>query len=264
MGERNALADRYLSLLDTHQINLLYLNDALKDLSLDSSQTSLFLPDTLAVKRSSSIIPSVSSVIRMAQPIDSPLTEWKVKQIAELGFEGYVDKMKQTTGYSSQFHKYIEERLEGKRQADIFDDKLKRLEPIFDNVNRLVFAEKNIVHNTLIYKGRLDCLAYYKNDLCLIDWKLSDKRKTSLTELYDQPVQLAAYWSALLNDPSLAGELKEHKIKYAMIVNVHKSTGEVDFHQFDIDKIKPYWNEWLVYLTRFWRYTLSRKKEKLY
>ena len=40
-----------------------------------------------------------------------------------------------------------------------------------------------------------------RNELCLIDWKTSSKPKPSIGDLYDYPLQTAAYLGAVNHDP---------------------------------------------------------------
>jgi hypothetical protein len=51
--------------------------------------------------------------------------------------------------------------------------------------NDLMLIEQNLFHKNLYYKGRLDCVTYYKDNLCLIDWKRTEKSKKTLAQLYD-------------------------------------------------------------------------------
>ena len=44
-----------------------------------------------------------------------------------------------------------------------------------------------------IASGILDCVAEYNGELCLIDWKTSERVKPNLSSLYDNPLQVAAY-----------------------------------------------------------------------
>lgn len=42
----------------------------------------------------------------------------------------------------------------------------------------------------------------FRDELCLIDWKKSDKAKDTIGATYDAPLQLASYIGALNSDPN--------------------------------------------------------------
>jgi genome maintenance exonuclease 1 len=47
------------------------------------------------------------------------------------------------------------------------------------------------------YAGRVDCVASFRNIPCICEWKTADKPKGSVERLYDYPLQIAAYCSAV-------------------------------------------------------------------
>jgi genome maintenance exonuclease 1 len=213
--------------------------------------------------KNNKIIPSVTGIIRQAKPLTGSLLNWQVEKVKALGMEGFLAEMEEKTSYSSRFHNYIENTLNNKiERGEVFDEKLKSMENLFADVGEVLLTEADVVHGGLFYKGRLDCLAYYKNDLCLIDWKLNDNRKKDVKSMYDYPLQLAAYWGALLNDERFKPLLAQHTIKYAAVVNVHKLTGELDVHRYEHKAIREHWDDWLLYVAKFWNLILKANEYK--
>merc|ERR1712183_646630 len=67
---------------------------------------------------------------------------------------------------------------------------------VLKDITDVHMVEEEITHPQLGYRGYIDCVAKYKGDLCVIDWKTSRKKRKSLAQCYDDPVQIAAYTGA--------------------------------------------------------------------
>lgn len=101
------------------------------------------------------------------------------------------------------------------------------MQPALSMISHVEFTECKVVHEKLKYKGIVDCVAVFKfvhfgyvkfsekcrpltfeifvqfrDKLVLIDWKKSDKPKTTISMTYDAPLQIAAYIGAINYDSS--------------------------------------------------------------
>lgn len=148
--------------------------------------------------------PAVTTVLSVVMPADKQknLIKWQVDKIEKLGFDGFNIFKEQIMKNGSQFHRAVEAVLTKK---PVVDEILRENENIFKSVkaiqivlekefnNEMILIEDKVFHNGLFYKGRLDCLGQYKDSVCVIDWKRSDKPKKTLQSLYDAPIQTSAY-----------------------------------------------------------------------
>ena len=98
-----------------------------------------------------------------------------------------------TRDRGSLFHKLVE--------CIFKDEPLPKINPDFEmehsieTTKKLIHSEfqrkyelieSRVVHRSLAYEGRFDCLAYYKNELCLIDWKWSTEPKVYANRSVDK------------------------------------------------------------------------------
>ncbi len=80
---------------------------------------------------------------------------------------------------------------------------MQSVEHVLEDIGEVKALETSVAHFTLGYVGTFDCLAEYKGTLCLIDWKTSQKLKSSLADCYDYPLQAAAYAGAINQDTKI-------------------------------------------------------------
>lgn len=138
-------------------------------------------------------------------------------------------------------------------------NRLTKLNEVLKRVSKVMLIEADCTHKSLFYMGRIDCLAYFDDELFLIDWKINESRKETIRDLYDMPIQIAAYLGAYLNDPKHAKVRQEHKIKGGLFVNICKTTGDVDLHIINYQLAEYFWYKWLSYLRKFWTIVLKNK-----
>lgn len=219
----------------------------------------------LNTKKTNYLIPSVTSVNEIAKPVSNALINWKIANIDVLGYEAFLDFQQNILDDSNRFHAYIAQRLvdEHKLNKVLIDQapseqsirsrfNFTQIDKVLKSLNKVLLVEQDIVHPNLFYKGRFDCLAYFKGDLCLIDWKMNTNRREDIRSLYDMPVQMAAYLGAYLNDPNLTELRKNNQIKYGLLVCFEKETGCVDLHFINFLQAEYYWYKWLMFLKKFW------------
>ena len=73
---------------------------------------------------------------------------------------------------------------------------------VLKDIDQVLAIESCTVHNELMYAGTVDCLAVFRDAVCLIDWKTTKRPRRSVGSCYDYPVQLAAYVAAINADPA--------------------------------------------------------------
>lgn len=79
---------------------------------------------------------------------------------------------------------------------------------VLEDMGEVKALETATAHIALGYMGTFDCLAEYQGELCLIDWKTSNRLKPSLADCYDYPLQAVAYAGAVNQDPSIQLKVK--------------------------------------------------------
>jgi genome maintenance exonuclease 1 len=120
------------------------------------------------------------------------------------------------------------------------DEHWKSISHVLEGIDRVCGLEFPIVHRALGYAGTADCLAVYKGDLCLFDWKTAAQPKNSLQDCYDYPLQLAAYAGAIN-----ASTMFRHRIKKCAIVLAYPGGLRGHIHIIDEALCEHYWKAWL-------------------
>lgn len=217
--------------------------------------------------------PSVSRVMKDSMSEESLmiLARWEKKMIEELGKDGF-DKYKATMFQNgNKFHSCIQQFLE-KKQVTMFSEVegyWNSLQPVLKDIDNVVAVEQTVTNNYLNYKGIFDCVATYQGRPCLIDWKTSQKPKSSIDKTYDQPLQLVAYLSAFNN--SLArghfddansvsqrslrdlGIHKEGKfLENCLLVISYENGSNADVHLMNKKTCTKYWSQWIGRLHKYW------------
>merc|ERR1712098_188738 len=91
-----------------------------------------------------------------------------------------------------------------------------------------LLLESAVTHPDLNYGG-------------IVDWETSEKVKYKASDLYDNPLQLAAYMGALNRD-----ERYSHlgNINNGAVVVVYNSGYPAMVHMFNQEEMETYWNMW--------------------
>ena len=214
-------------------------------------------------------LPSVTRVLDITRSDQSYklLLNWKLDQIDVLGYDGFLKENRATKAMGTLVHGLIESKL--MKNAELFNkcsseldqpEKFANLYKVIDNdVGQVLLTEARVKHTNLLYGGIVDCLAYYKGNVCLIDWKTANKDKVDMKDLYEYPLQLSAYIGALLNDPKYKSLIRTHGIQMGLIVSVNKDTGSVNLHPLNYQLIEYYWYQWLINLKMFWQIVFKYK-----
>ncbi|XP_064622747.1 uncharacterized protein LOC135484960 [Lineus longissimus] len=222
-----------------------------------------FLPDTNELMICDSMIkligdvrtPSVSTILNETMPEESRrlLENWKRRKIAEMGLEAFEIEMDGIRRRGQDLHLSIENTLKGVPVSDLtitteMEGFWESIQDVLCDVKDLAVTEAKILHPTLHYAGRLDCIAMYKGNLCLIDWKTSAKKKRKLEFTYDNPLQLAAYAGAVNAMDSF-----DYKIKHAVLVMMYPDGSPAHAHLMSVDVLEKYWRIWLQRVRLYWK-----------
>ncbi|MEP0780261.1 exonuclease [Microcoleus sp. ZQ-A2] len=115
--------------------------------------------------------------------------------------------------------------------------------PILQDIHDVRLIEGNVFHYYEGYAGKVDCVASYHSIPCVIEFKSADRIK----RLYDEPLQLAAYWGALN---------RQYAVKYGVSLNhtllIATTPDEVSLTWFDPDEVMDYWHKWQQRVAQFW------------
>lgn len=205
--------------------------------------------------------PSVTKILTQTMPLESKLAleAWKEKMIEKLGQEGFDMHQKALLEDGASLHSCIAQNLLGKK----YEVPL-RIEPVFksiqhvlEDVHHVKAIESHVVHNKLHYKGVVDCIASYRGENYLIDWKKSDKKKLSLRATYDAPLQIAAYIGAIN-----ASNQYPFVIKHGLLVIAYTCGSPATVYEVCDNTLQQYWTTWLRRLQEYYVETTSDDDNK--
>ncbi|KAL0114093.1 hypothetical protein PUN28_011425 [Cardiocondyla obscurior] len=194
--------------------------------------------------------PSVTKILTQTMSPESKLAleAWRKRMIEKLGKEGFEMHQKALLEDGSSFHSCIAQSLLGKE----YEVPL-RIEPVFksvqcvlEDVQDVKAIETYVAHPKLRYKGVVDCIASYRGENYVIDWKKSDKKKDDLRGTYDAPVQLAAYIGAVN-----ASNLYPFLIKRGLLVIAYTCGAPATVHEVSNNTLQRYWTAWLRRLQKY-------------
>lgn len=87
----------------------------------------------------------------------------------------------------------------------------------------------------------------FSNELCALEWKTSEKTKSTLISTFDAPIQLCAYIGAMNVDPRY-----DIRIKTGYVVVAYKNGDTAHIFRLSESDIRKYWAVWLSRLQEYW------------
>ncbi|XP_064503962.1 mitochondrial genome maintenance exonuclease 1 [Pseudopipra pipra] len=198
------------------------------------------------------------SVTHILQQTLSPqqvfyLERWKQKMIVELGKDGFEKYTKKLFLQGELFHSALESiflseemAVKEKSEDGVISGYLSSVEHVLEDISEVKALESGVHHETLQYLGLVDCVAKYRGQLCVIDWKTSEKPKPFLKNTYDNPLQVAAYIGAINHDANY-----DFQVRCGLIVVAYKNGSPAHPHFMDPDLCSQYWNKWLLRLEEY-------------
>ncbi len=210
--------------------------------------------------------PSLSNILFLSETPEQrlPLNRWKVKKIEELGYSGFEEFSKQLKNRGTVFHKALEKCIGGEPYDKVTIGKehekawASLKDVLTDDVQKTLLFECSIKHPNLCYAGVFDSICYFKDTVYVLEWKLGEKRKD---DLYDYPIQLAAYLGAFLSDSRYAELRSHHDVKNVMVIRALVDGSPPSVHCLSFHQTMFYWTKWLERLQRFWNRVREINKE---
>ncbi|NXL49640.1 MGME1 exonuclease, partial [Podilymbus podiceps] len=219
-------------------------------IALDSDSN---LPMKISLQKSK--MPSVTRILQQTIPPHQAfyLERWKQKMILELGKDGFAEYTKNLFLQGELFHAALEsiflsEEMAAKEQREdvAISGYLSSVQHVLKDISEVKALESAVQHETLQYLGLVDCVAKYRGQLCVIDWKTSEKPKPSLKNTFDNPLQVAAYIGAINHDANY-----DFQVSCGLIVVAYKNGSPAHPHFMDPDLCLQYWNKWLLRLEEY-------------
>jgi hypothetical protein len=197
-------------------------------------------------------LPSVTTILNATKPQEDRerLLNWRQR----VG----VDEANRISGTASRrgtgTHKQIQRYLEGKDSPcpDAIQPYWQSIEPILQDIDTVRLLEGTVFNDELGYAGRVDCVASFRGIPCICEWKTADKPKGSIDRLYDYPLQLAAYCSAVNQHYKEYGVSLKHTL---LAVAIPDMPAEVFW--FEPDAMQTLQQQWEERVAAFWKLNSS-------
>ncbi len=194
-------------------------------------------------------LPSVTTILNATKPQEDRerLLNWRQR----VG----VAEANQISGAASRrgtgTHKQIQRYLEGKDTPcpESILPYWQSIEPLLQDISNVRLVEGTVFNYELGYAGIVDCVATFRGIPCVCEWKTADRPKGSVERLYDYPIQIAAYSSAV-NHSYQAYDIKlEHAL---IVVAIPEMPAEVFW--FEPEVMQTYSQQWEERVADFWRF----------
>ncbi|XP_076246992.1 uncharacterized protein LOC143186974 [Calliopsis andreniformis] len=203
-------------------------------------------------------IPSVTRILQntMSEASKQALEQWKKNMIEKLGLEQFDIYCKELLKNGRLFHSCIEDTLLQKEITVPSEVELaySSVQPVLCNIETVKNLETHVLHPNLQYKGVVDCIAFYRGNLCIIDWKKSDKQKLTLASTFDAPLQVAAYIGAVN-----ASDNYPFKVDRGLIVVAYTDGKPATIHEVKDRALELAWRNWLKRLRQHYVNTNEQK-----
>jgi len=200
------------------------------------------------IDRQGGKLPSVTTILNATKPQEDRerLFNWRQR----VG----VAEANQISGAASRrgtgTHKQIQRYLEGKDSPcpDAILPYWQSIEPVLQDVGNVRLIEGTVFNYDLGYAGIVDCVASFRGIPCICEWKTADKPKGSIERLYDYPLQIAAYSSAVNHYYRDCDIKLEHAL---IVVAIPERQAEVFW--FEPESMSTYWQQWEERVAAFWK-----------
>lgn len=103
------------------------------------------------------------------------------------------------------------------------------------------------MHHCCTYLTFYLFIFFYRDTVHVLEWKTSEREKSSLQATFDAPLQLCAYLGALNIDPRY-----EMKSRNGLIVIAYKNGTEAHSFYLSEAELRNYWKAWLLRLQEYW------------
>jgi len=200
------------------------------------------------IDRQGGKLPSVTTILNATKPQEDRerLFNWRQR----VG----VAEANQISGAASRrgtgTHKQIQRYLEGKDSPcpEAILPYWQSIEPVLQDVGNVRLIEGTVFNYDLGYAGIVDCVASFRGIPCICEWKTADKPKGSIERLYDYPLQIAAYSSAVNHYYRDCNIKLEHAL---IVVAIPERQAEVFW--FEPESMQTFWQQWEKRVAAFWK-----------
>lgn len=205
-------------------------------------------------------LPSVTKILQATMPAASQfiLDRWKETMIKKLGLDGFSKYQQDTFERGRILHSLIANYLLGQGSPtdiskDVVANLWKSIESVVkENITNVRLVEHVVTHSDMKYRGIVDCVAFYKDELCVIDFKTAEKPKKSVESLYDNPLQVTAYCGAINNDKKIPYNVIDRNICAALVIVAYIDGSDASVYYLGRDKImNDYWQQWKRRLSQY-------------
>lgn len=211
-------------------------------------------------------VPSVTKVLgaTMSAEAQYVLDRWRQSMIKKLGIAGFNQYTKDTFERGRALHALVAKYLMGQGEPTDCNVALTNevVSNLWKSINKVVrekisnvrLVEHVVTHKDLNYRGVIDCVAFYEDELVVIDFKTAEKPKKDLSALYDNPLQVSAYCGALNNDMSIPDHVIDRNVLAGVVIVAYIDGSEASTFYLDRKSIAgPYWKEWTTRLDQYGR-----------
>lgn len=211
---------------------------------------------------SSDKLPSVTKILQATMPASSQflLDRWKEAMVKKLGFSGFIKYQQDTFERGKLLHAVIANYLLGQGgptelSKEIVSNLWKSVENVVkDKISNVRLVEHIVTHSDLKYRGIVDCVAFYQDELVVIDFKTAEKPKKTVESLFDNPLQVTAYCGAINNDRSIPKHVIDRNICSALVIVAYVDGTEASVYYLGREKIlNDYWKQWTNRLDQYSR-----------
>ena len=194
-------------------------------------------------------LPSVTTILNATKPPEAraALARWRDR----LGSEAATRVATTASRRGSSTHQQICRHLKGERIVSPESTRpyWDSMQPVLSEITDVKLLEHTVFHYDLGYAGKVDCVASFRGNPCICDWKTADAPKGSVERLHDAPLQIAAYCGAVnyvLADQAV--ELQQGLVAIA----IPNRPAEVFW--FEPEEMLFYWQQWEQRLAEYYRY----------
>lgn len=208
--------------------------------------------------------PSVTKILSATMPASSQfiLDKWKESMILKLGVAGFNKYQQETFERGRILHALLASYLLGQGdpadkviEKEIVMNLWKSIQKVVkDKISNVRLVEHIVTHSDMKYRGIVDCVAYYEDELVVIDFKTAEKPKKNIASLYDNPLQVTAYCGAINSDPNIPNHVIDRNICAGIVIVAYIDGSEASVYHLKRDMIvNDYWNQWVTRLTQYTR-----------
>lgn len=225
-------------------------------------------------KNLSETTPSVTRVLQDTMPAASRffLEKWKESMIKKLGFDGFIQYQKDTFERGHALHALLANYLLGRGEPSEGQGQLSReiITNLWNSIQGVVkekisnvrLVEHIVTHPSMNYRGIVDCVAFYEDELVVIDFKTAEKPKKNIESLYDNPLQVTAYCGAINNDTNLPKHVIDRNICSGLVIIAYTDGSKASTYYLSSEQVKnDYWKQWTTRLDQYVRLEEIKQRE---